>query len=79
MVMIIPPQSITAEILDNILEEFITREGTDYGHEELGLEQKMNILRPQVLAGKVLIVFDDVLQSVDLRDVESMSQDTEGP
>ncbi|EGP05521.1 hypothetical protein GEW_07148 [Pasteurella multocida subsp. gallicida str. Anand1_poultry] len=38
--MIIPWQELEEETLNNIVESFILREGTDYGQCELSLEQK---------------------------------------
>lgn len=64
--MIIPPESLSAEALQGVLEEFISRDGTDYGESELSLEAKVNRLRPQVMRGEVLIVFDEVLEGVTL-------------
>lgn len=64
--MIIPPESLSIDTLDNILEEFISREGTDYGETELSLEQKLALLRPQIMRREVLIVYDDQQQSVNL-------------
>ena len=64
--MIIPPSSLPKDTLNNILEEFITREGTDYGDQELTLKQKLDRLYPQVANGEVLIVFDEALETVQL-------------
>lgn len=64
--MVIPPNSLSAEALQGVLEEFISRDGTDYGGYEWSLEDKVNHLKPQVLRGDVLIVFDAVLESVTL-------------
>ncbi len=64
--MIIPPESLSAEALQGVLEEFISRDGTDYGESELSLEAKVNRLKPQVMRGEVLIVFDEVLEGVTL-------------
>jgi len=64
--MIIPPESLSAEALQGVLEEFISRYGTDYGESELSLEAKVNRLKPQVMRGEVLIVFDEVLEGVTL-------------
>lgn len=64
--MIIPASQLAAETLNTILEEFINREGTDYGECELSLQQKVETLRPQVLRGEVLIVYDVKLQSIQL-------------
>ncbi len=38
--MIIPWQDISPDALDNLLESFVLREGTDYGEHERSLEQK---------------------------------------
>ena len=64
--MIIPPSQLNPDVLNNILEEFITREGTDYGQQELNLQEKVARLHPQVMKGEVLIVFDERLQNIQL-------------
>lgn len=64
--MIIPYQRLSADVLKSIIEEYISREGTDYGEYELSLDQKVQRLLPQVQSGEVLIVFDEVTESVQL-------------
>ena len=64
--MIIPPTSLSSDTLDGILEEFITREGTDYGLSELSLQQKVERLRPQLMKNEVLIVFDETTEQIQL-------------
>lgn len=64
--MIIPPESLSEEALQGVLEEFISRDGTDYGELELSLEAKVARLKPQVVRGEVLIVFDETLECVTL-------------
>lgn len=64
--MIIPPESLEAETLIAILENYITREGTDYGEHELDLSTKTNMLKRQVIAGEVLIIFDSLSESLNL-------------
>jgi uncharacterized protein YheU (UPF0270 family) len=64
--MIIPPESLSEEALQGVLEEFISRDGTDYGDQELSLEAKVARLKPQVMRGEVLVVFDDTLECVTL-------------
>jgi len=70
--MIIPPASLAPETLTNLLQDYITREGTDYGEVELTLEEKLDILRPQVLNSQVLIVYDGSSGSFTLRPVNEM-------
>ena len=40
--MIIPEDTLKAETLNRVIEEFVLREGTDYGLREFSLEQKVN-------------------------------------
>lgn len=64
--MIIPHHRLSADVLQAIMEEYISREGTDYGADELSLQQKVERLLPQVKSGEVLIVFDEISESVQL-------------
>ena len=76
--MIIPPQSLSAEALQGLIEEFITREGTDYGWDEVPLSAKVEQVRRQIEKGDVVIVFDSASETVSLltrRDARSLSDD----
>ncbi|MFT6387828.1 MAG: hypothetical protein ACJAUP_001200 [Cellvibrionaceae bacterium] len=64
--MIIPPDELNKETLQGLMEEFITREGTDYGDKELDLETKVGILKQQLNSGKVVIIFDPATESVNV-------------
>ncbi|TNH05315.1 YheU family protein [Testudinibacter sp. TR-2022] len=66
--MIIPWQTLAAETLDNILESFVLREGTDYGAIELTLAQKKTQLRRQLEAGNAILVWSELHQSIDIKD-----------
>ena len=54
----IPTSELSTEALAGVVEEFITREGTDYGHTDHSLEQKMSAVYRQLDSGEVVIVFD---------------------
>ncbi len=56
---IVPYQQISADALRALLEEFITREGTDYGMVELTLAEKVNRAYQQLEREEVVIIFDD--------------------
>ncbi len=64
--MIIPPEQLTEEVLRALVEAYIVREGTDYGHTELSLSQKVEQLLPQVFKGEVLISYDEATETVNL-------------
>ena len=64
--MIIPVKSLSPDVLQSILEEYISREGTDYGESEWTLAEKVEHLLPQLKSGAVLLVFDQATESVNL-------------
>lgn len=64
--MIIPHQQLSPEALEGILQEFIAREGTDYGAVEAQSSVKTAQLRQQLDRGEVVVVLDPALESVSL-------------
>ena len=62
----IPWQQLTPETVTAILEEFATRAGTDYGHEQYTLAQKVAMLRRQLERGDVAISFDSQTETCSL-------------
>jgi uncharacterized protein YheU (UPF0270 family) len=64
--MIIPQSALSSEALHGIIREFVTREGTEYGAEEVSLEIKVTQVQRQIDRGDVVIVFDEGTESIDL-------------
>ena len=64
----IPPDQLSAEVLQSIIEEFITREGTDYGSVDYSLTDKVEQIKKQLQSGKVVIAFDVATESCTLVD-----------
>lgn len=62
----IPPGRLQADLLRAVIEEFITREGTDYGHQEYTLAQKVEQVKRQLERREVLLVFDPETESCTL-------------
>ena len=56
--MLIPAKQLSASALRGLIEEFITREGTDYGAKEYSLADKVSHVERQITAGDVVIAFD---------------------
>jgi uncharacterized protein len=56
--LIIPYDQLSQEALHGVIEEFVTREGTDYGESEVSLETKVQQVMNQLHSGKAVIVFD---------------------
>jgi uncharacterized protein YheU (UPF0270 family) len=65
----IPWQELQPETLHALIEEFATRDGTDYGEREISLEAKVKQVQKLLEAGKIKIVFDPETESCDLREV----------
>ena len=54
----IPHTALSPEALQNLLEEFVTREGTDYGLHTYSLADKVRHVRRQVETGRAVILYD---------------------
>lgn len=54
----VPREKISAEILTALIEEFILREGTDYGAVEVSLDAKKQQIEKQIFKDQIKIVFD---------------------
>ena len=53
----IPYQAINAQTLRNMIEEFVSRDGTDYGEQELTLEAKAEQVLGLLKSGQAVIQF----------------------
>ena len=62
----IPLSSLDDDVLQAVIEEFITREGTDYGQVELSLVQKVAQVRKQLQQGLAVVVFDEVTETTGI-------------
>ncbi len=62
----IKPEQLSSEILQSIIEEFIQREGTDYGNFEASLDLKIQQIQRQLNKKEIHIVFDPTTESVNL-------------
>ncbi len=56
--LIIPYHQLSPEALNGVIQEFVTRDGTDYGEIEVSIETKTNQVLGQLKSGKAIIVFD---------------------
>lgn len=62
----IPREKLSPEIIDALIEEFVLREGTDYGAVEISLLKKKEQVEKQLSKGDIKIVFDFQTQSATL-------------
>ena len=54
----VPYEKLSKDALDGVIEEFVTREGTDYGNYEYSLEDKKQHIFRQLQTGKAAVLFD---------------------
>lgn len=64
--MLIPWDRLSADVLDAVIEEYVTREGTDYGPHDYSLADKVAQVRDQLQRGEAVIDFDPDTQSCHL-------------
>jgi len=62
----IPYTQLSQEALDGVIEAFINREGTDYGHQEFSFDDKYQQVLRQIQKGDAVIVFDHDSQTVGI-------------
>jgi hypothetical protein len=59
-------RALSETALEGLIQEFVTREGTDYGFEEKSLEEKVRDVKRQLESGEARIVFDIVEESAHI-------------
>jgi len=63
---IIPFEKLSKEALLGVIEEFVTRDGTDYGLLEPELEQKIERVLRQLEKGDAFIVYDEATMTTNI-------------
>ena len=59
----IPIESLSQETLRRVVEEFVTREGTDYGVSTADLATKVDQVLRQLQRGQAILAFDSESES----------------
>lgn len=62
----IPLEKISQQALDNLIEEYILREGTDYGHSEKTLEQKKQTILKQLKNNSAVVVYSTLTENTSI-------------
>ncbi len=72
--MIIPYNEIASETLNNLIEYYVLREGTDYGDSEVSLSDKVQHVLQQLHSGDVVIVYSELHESINLMPKQQFMQ-----
>jgi uncharacterized protein len=62
----IPFEALSREALDGVIDDYVNREGTDYGHRDFDLEQKREAVRRELAAGRAVITYDPRTQTTTI-------------
>ena len=71
---VVPWRDLSDAALRGVIEEFVTREGTEYGYEDVPLDRKVDDVRRQLERGDVLVLWNAKTETVSIvtrRDFES--------
>ena len=58
--------ALSPEALRGVIEEYVTRAGTDYGAREKGIEEKIADVQQQLERGDAVIVFDTAAATTNI-------------
>jgi len=72
--MIIPHTEIAADTLQSLIEEIVTRDGTDYGERELSTSQKVQQVMAQLERKEIFITYSELHETCTLVTKESLSR-----
>ena len=75
--MIIPFEQLSDETLSAIIENFVLREGTEYGSEDVSLDAKITQVRQQLKQGTALLVYSELHETVNILPKDQFVEDTE--
>ena len=62
----IPVDKLSPEALQGVIEEFISRQGTDYGQIEASRETKLRQVKEKLERGAAVLIFDDETETTNI-------------
>ena len=63
---IIPVNKLSTQALQGVIEEFISRDGTDYGEIEVPMEAKFRHVKDKLETGLAVLIFDDETETTNI-------------
>lgn len=71
-IVLIPQDALSPDVLTSLLQEFASRDGTDYGEIEVNLETKVRQLEKLLNTNEAFIMFDSVFETTQVIDKASL-------
>ena len=62
----IPVNKLSHEALKGIIEEYISRDGTDYSEVEASAETKFRYVKQKLQSGLAVLIFDDEAETTNI-------------
>ena len=62
----IPVNRLSPEALQGVIEEFVSRDGTDYGEIEVSQETKFRQVKQKLETGSAVLIFDDEAETTNI-------------
>ncbi|MDP2521853.1 YheU family protein [Neptunomonas phycophila] len=72
--MIIPAEALSPDTLNALIEEFVTRDGTDYGDHETDLATKVSQVRALLARKEVVIIFNEATEQAGIVHKDQINQ-----
>ncbi len=72
--MIIPFDRLSPEALRNLIEEFVSREGTDSGYIRGSLEESVARVNEQLTKKQAFIVYDEKMETCNIVSAEFLKK-----
>lgn len=73
---VISHRKLSADALQGLLEEFVSRDGTDSGYTKLSLQQRVAQVRRQLERDEAVVVYNEVTHTANIisrRDLDGSS------
>lgn len=70
----IPWTSLSSETLRALIEEFVSREGTEYGEHEVPLQHKVDVVMGQLKRKQIGVFYDEETETCTLLALDSRGE-----
>jgi uncharacterized protein YheU (UPF0270 family) len=64
--LVVPHRDLSPHALSGLIEEFVTRDGTDTGYTQGSLKENVAMVRRQLDRGEVVVVFDNATNTCNI-------------
>ncbi len=68
---VIPYEELSAQALEGVIDAYVLREGTDYGHQDFTLDEKRAAVLEALKTGRARIVFHPENEHIEIERLES--------